>query len=192
MAVCGVFVERRQILEQRNLPVEAAADRIHQVAPDLAAGIRQSLRKLRGLGVEQDTDRLARARRQHHHPCSGVALFSAGPVDEIHSVRPAVAPERHLIDHCVGGDVKVPAHECGRQMHSGRLVVCPDGAAASARCRPQTGRAFAHVIGEDLLCCRIARMQAWRRTFVVQRLSKHRAVTRYHRDPQALRPLRNQ
>src|ERR1700674_2658644 len=48
----GVLVERRQVLEQGNLPAQAAADRIHQISSNLATGIRQSIWKLRVPGVE--------------------------------------------------------------------------------------------------------------------------------------------
>src|SRR5450631_2953692 len=77
MAIGGIFVERRQVLEQGNLSAQAAADRIHQVSPHLAAGIRQSIRKLRVFGVEQYTHGLARTRRQYHRPGADMPLFPA-------------------------------------------------------------------------------------------------------------------
>src|SRR6202034_3932930 len=180
MAIRSVFIERRQILEQRNLTAHAAADRIHQVSANLAAEIRESIRKLRVLGVEQNTDRFARARRQYDNPCGSMPVLSALAVDEAHAVRPAVAPERDLINPGVGGDLKVSGLERGWQMHGRRLIVGADRAAAPARCRPEARRAGAHVLGKNFLRLEIARMQARRRTFEIERLRKNRTVTRYH------------
>ncbi len=183
MAVGGVFVERRQALEQRYLSADAAADGVHQVSTDLAAGIRQSIRKRRALGVEQNADRFTGARGQYHDPCGDVPARPARAIDEAHTVRAAVATERHLVRHRVGRDIQVPGRECGRQMHRRRLIVRADRATAPARRRPEAGCAAAHVLGEDPLSVRIARMQARRRISVIQRLSQHRAMTGYRRYP---------
>src|SRR5207248_8621761 len=55
--VSGVLVEGRQALEERNLSARAAADRIHEVTSHSPGRVRESIRKLRALGIQQNADR---------------------------------------------------------------------------------------------------------------------------------------
>src|SRR6266566_6834682 len=63
IAIGSVLIERRQALEQRDLPARAAANRIHQVSPDPAARVGESLWKLCAPGIEQNAHRFAGTRR---------------------------------------------------------------------------------------------------------------------------------
>jgi hypothetical protein len=119
MAVGPILVERRQILEQRNLAAHRRADRIHQVPADLAARIAEPIRMLRALRVEQNARRLAGAGRQDHDPGRGVPLLAAETVDVIDAVRSAVGPQGHLVHHRIRDDVEVPGLEGRRQVHGG-------------------------------------------------------------------------
>src|SRR6202034_981678 len=51
---------------------------------------------------------------------------------------------------------------------------------------------IAHVLGENALRPGVARMQACRGSSEIERLSQHRAVSRYYRHSQALGSLRDQ
>src|ERR1044072_2030489 len=58
----GVLVLARPSFQGGNLCADAAANRVGQVAPDLPAGVRQSLAAVR---IEQDARGLAAARRKY-------------------------------------------------------------------------------------------------------------------------------
>src|SRR6266436_787871 len=75
VSVCGVFVERRQTLEQWNLSGHAAANRIHKISPESAARVGEPIWRLRAPGIEQNSHRFAGTRRQDHHPCGGALLL---------------------------------------------------------------------------------------------------------------------
>src|SRR4029077_4002215 len=80
MTVGAVLVERRQALQERHLSDHRAADRVHEVAPDLAARVAEPLGKLRALGVEQDAHRLAGARGEDHDACPRAPLLAGDAV----------------------------------------------------------------------------------------------------------------
>src|SRR6202021_3327951 len=66
----AVLVLRRQRFEQRNLAAQVAAHGVHDIAPDLAAGIGEAIRERRALRVEKYSRRLAGAGSEHYPPGS--------------------------------------------------------------------------------------------------------------------------
>ena len=185
MAVGGVLVHRRQAFQQRNLAAHTAAHRIHQVAPDLAARVGESLWELRALRIQQNARRLAGARREDHHARARVSLLAGRAVDEVHTRGAAVPSECDLVHHCVGRDIEIATRQSRRQMHGDRLVVGAHRAATVARGCPQARCAAAHPLGRELLRGDIPGMQARRIALVIERAGEHRAVAGDHGYPEA-------
>src|SRR5207248_11471564 len=78
IAIGSVLIERRQALEERNLPARAAAHRIHQVSPDPAARVGESIRELFAFGIEQNAHRFAGTGREDHYLCASVLRLAGG------------------------------------------------------------------------------------------------------------------
>ena len=136
-AARAIFVVRRKALEQRNLPLHGAAHSVHEVVAHLAARVGEPMRKLRGLRVEQDAHRLARARGQHDHSRGRVARLAGALVDVADAARLAVPSEGDFAHHGVGEDVEIAGRQRRRQMDGRRLIV---GAGSSSRGRRASPR----------------------------------------------------
>src|SRR5258706_938834 len=118
MAARRIFIERRQALEQWNLPAQAAAYRVHQVAPYLAVGVREAIGKRRALRIEQNSDRLAGARGKYHGPGGNVLVRTGSPVNQPHPACPAFKSQRQLVNHHIGAYIQISTPERRRRLHT--------------------------------------------------------------------------
>ncbi len=110
-------------------------------------------------------------------------------VDVADARRPARGVHRDLAGHRVREDVQVARGQRRGDVHRRRLVVRADGAAALAARGPEAGRPVPHVLGQDPLGPRIARMEPRRNRTVVERAGENRPPDGDDRDAKHAPPL---
>src|SRR5947209_4011979 len=68
----AVLVIRGTVFEGGNLAAEATANRIHKVAPHLAAAVSQPVRERCAFGVQKNSGGFAATGREHNHTSPGL------------------------------------------------------------------------------------------------------------------------
>ena len=80
-AADAVAVVARHAFERRNVPREAVAHRVGEVAPDLSGTVGESVGEQRRLRIQQHARGFAGARRHHHRPAADLLLGARGFID---------------------------------------------------------------------------------------------------------------
>jgi hypothetical protein len=128
----AVLVVRHVVDHGRDVATGARTRRVGDVLADHAAGVGETLRKLRRLGVEEQSRGLERARREHHGASRDVALLAAGLVDVRHSRCQPVAADGDFARHRVGEQREPARRERRCDEHVRAREVRLHGAAAVA------------------------------------------------------------
>src|SRR5882762_10867258 len=105
-----------------------------------------------------------------------MTLIAALLIDEIYTRGSPLPVESNLMRHRIRQNVELPTGQRRRQMHSDRLVVGTNRAAAPARRSPQTRSTMLHGISHELLCVRVSGMEFPWHLPPVERLCQHRAM----------------
>ena len=113
-------------------------------------------------------------------------LLAVHLVDERHACRLARIVHSDLADHRVWQDVEVAALQSRTQKHGARIKRRADRAAAMTIRRKQAPRPHPHILGQQLLCLRIVRMQFLRDAVRILNLGQDRAMHRHYIEPQLL------
>ena len=178
----AVVVVGRKVFHRGNLTAQVRADGVHDVFADESTAIGDAIGELVALRVKQDANRFATARRENHGLGTDALLFACGLVNEEHAFGLALVIEYHFAGMRIWNDVQIARRERRRQMHRRALIVRLDTAAASARCRPKTGRTGDHGVGHNLLSFLVIWMKLRRNRFGIERSRQHRTMNRHHRN----------
>src|SRR5690606_36457166 len=101
-AADAVLVVRHLVDEAGDEPGHVHADRVGEVLSDRSAGVGEALGEEAGPGVEQETRRLACARREHDDARGNVLVLARGLVDVVHARDATVLPDGDLTGHRLG------------------------------------------------------------------------------------------